>query len=459
MPRSRLASPSGYIRVTSFDDHPSRSTMLRKYVLHLLPVSFFLLILVSRAAAQGTPPPGTAPDQTPPPPGQNPAAPPPTTNALEIYGFVMTDGGFDFRSNDPNWFDVNRPSKLPSFFQEFGRNGKTFVGVRQTRFGVKGSEQTPLGELKTHFEFDMFGVGVDAGQTTIRPRYFYGELGAFGAGQTESPFMDVNIFPNILDYWGPNGMVFFRNPQVRWMPLRGDTRLTIALERPGSTQDAGVLANVSRIDIQNVQARFPYPDLSGEFRYGWNQGTVQGYVKASGIVRETKLDDLRKNALTNLDDTVIGWGATLSSNLKMGKDVLRLQYVLGDGIENYMNDAPVDIAAKPNFGNPLRPIRGRALPLHSLVAYIDLSWTNKWTTSAGYSELAISNTALQTANAFHRGQYATANLLYSPFEHLLYGGEFQWARRTNFADGFHSNDYRIQFSFRYNFSALIGGTK
>ncbi|HYR44785.1 MAG TPA: DcaP family trimeric outer membrane transporter [Terriglobia bacterium] len=411
--------------------------MLPKDILHLLFASFFLLMVVSGAAAQAT----TAPAQTP-------AAP-----RLDIYGFLMTDFGYDFRSNDPNWFDVNRPSKLPSFQNEFGRNGKTFVGVRQTRFGVKGSEPTPLGELKTQFEFDMFGVGPDAGQTTIRPRHYYAELGAFGVGQTHSPFMDIDIFPNILDYWGPNGMVFFRNVQVRWMPIRGDTRLTVALERPGSTQDPGILAN--RIEIQNVRARYPVPDLSGEFRYGWKGG----YVKASGIVRKIKLDDLGTNSAINLDDSVLAWGADLSSNLKFGKDVLRLQYVYGDGIENYMNDAPVDVAAKPNFGNPARPVRGRALPMQSLVAFLDHGWTNKWTTSAGYSQLAISNTILQTPNAFHRGQYAIANLLYSPVEHVMYGVEGQWARRTNFADGFHANDYRIQFSFKYNFSAQIGGVK
>jgi hypothetical protein len=419
--------------------------MLRKHVFHLLSASFLLLIVVSAGGAQTT----TTPVQTPP-------APPPAPR-LDIYGFLMTDIGYDFRSIDPDWFDINRPSKLPSFPNEFGRNGRTFAGVRQTRFGVKGVEPTPLGELKTHFEFDMFGVGPDAGQTTIRPRHFYGELGAFGAGQTHSPFMDIDIFPNILDYWGPNGMVFFRNVQVRWMPIRGDTRLTVALERPGSTQDPGILAN--RIEIQNVRARYPFPDLSGEYRYAWNKGYVQGYVKGSGIVRKIKLDDLIKNDVTNLDDSVLGWGASLSSNLKVGKDVLRLQYVYGDGIENYMNDAPVDVAAKPNFGNRLRPIRGRALPMQSLVAFLDLSWTNKWTTSVGYSQLKVSNTILQTPNEFHRGQYAIANLLYSPVEHFMYGGEVQWGRRTNFGDGFHANDYRIQFSFRYNFSAQIGGVK
>ena len=33
--------------------------------------------------------------------------------------------------------------------------------------------------------------------------------------------MDPDVFPNSLEYWGPTGMVFFRNVQVRWMPTQG----------------------------------------------------------------------------------------------------------------------------------------------------------------------------------------------------------------------------------------------
>jgi len=40
----------------------------------------------------------------------------------------------------------------------------------------------------------------------------------------------------------------------------------------------------------------------------------------------------------------------------------------------------------------------------------------------------------------------------------MMGGEFQWGRRENFSDGFTSNDYRLQFSFKYSFAAkVIGG--
>ena len=40
----------------------------------------------------------------------------------------------------------------------------------------------------------------------------------------------------------------------------------------------------------------------------------------------------------------------------------------------------------------------------------------------------------------------------------MMGGEFQWGHRENNSDGFKVNDVRIQFSFKYSFSAkIIGG--
>jgi len=380
------------------------------------------------------------------------AAPPaPPERRLEVYGYVMTDFGFDFNQINPDWFDTERPTKLPAFENEFGRDGRTFAGVRQTRFGVKGFEPTRFGELKTLFEWELFGVGVDTGQTTFRLRHAYGELGHFGAGQTWSPFMDIDIFPNSIEYWGPNGMAFFRNVQVRWMPIQGATRLTFALERPGSSQDPGRLAD--RIEIQNIVARFPWPDISGEFRYGGNWG----YVEAAGIMGQTRLDDALRDRF-NLDNTVDRWGADFTSNIKVGaKDVIKLGYVFGQGMENYMNDAPADIAGVPRI-DLVRPIEAAALPFAGLSAFYDHYWNDRWSSSAGYSQLDIENTALQLPDSFHRGQYALANLLHYPADNVMVGGEFQWGRRKNFSDGFRVNDYKLQFSFRFNFKGTVIGT-
>ena len=159
---------------------------------------------------------------------------------LDLYGFAMMDAGYNTKQIHPDWYDVVRPTKLPSFKNEFGSNGNTYFSVRQTRLGFKSATPTDVGMFKTQFEFEMFGTGVDAGQTTIRLRHAYGELGKVGAGQYWSAFMDIDVFPNSVEYWGPTGMAFYRNVQVRWMPIQGDSRLTVALERPGASADAGV---------------------------------------------------------------------------------------------------------------------------------------------------------------------------------------------------------------------------
>jgi len=373
--------------------------------------------------------------------------------SLEVYGFAMLDIGHDFKTIHPNWFDTMRVTKLPSFEGEFGQDHNTFAGVRQTRFGARSSTPTSLGELKTTFEFELFGVGVDEGQTTFRLRHAYGELGQFGAGQTWSPFMDPDVFPNSLEYWGPTGMVFFRNVQVRWMPLKGDTNVTIALERPGASGDQGTLAG--RIELSNITARFPAPDLSGQITHGGRWG----YVRAAGILRRINWDDNFNDAV-DLSGHGTGWGVNLSSNINIGankKDVIRLQVAGGHGIENYMNDAPVDVAAVPNPGDLTRPIKGELVPILGTVAFLDHKWSDKWSTSAGYSRTDIDNRKGQAANAYKAGQYGLVNLLYYPATNAMVGGEFQWGRRTNFSDGFQSDGYKVQFSFRYNFSYKIGG--
>jgi hypothetical protein len=370
-------------------------------------------------------------------------------STFEIYGAVMLDTGYQFNQNHPDWYDVVRPTKLPSFAGQYAPGGQAFFGVRQSRLGFKSSTPTALGELKTQFEFELFGTGVDAGQTTFRLRHAYGELGQFGAGQTWSPFMDIDVFPNSLEYWGPNGMAFFRNVQVRWMPIKGRSRVTIALEKPGASADQGIYSN--RIELEGIKPKFAWPDLSWEARYGQDWG----YVEIAGIFRSIRWVDTNTDQY-DLGGSAFGWGLNLSSNLNFTpKDVGRFQVLYGAGVENYLNDAPVDIGIKQNFGDPRRPVKGVALPVLGIVAFLDHNWNKKFSSAVGYSMLNIENSDAQAPDAFRRGHYALGNLLYYPVNNVTIGGEFQWGRRENFTDGFSSNDYRIQFSFKYNFSKVF----
>jgi hypothetical protein len=405
------------------------------------------------ADSVGTPTgPEPAPAPSPSPAATQATAPPDEAKPrLDIYGFAMLDSGYQTKQNDPNWFDVLRPTKLPAFENQFGEDGHTFFGVRQSRLGVKGFIPTSAGEIKTIFEFELFGTGVDAGQTTFRLRHAWGELGQVGAGQTWSPFMDIDVFPNSIEYWGPNGMVFFRNVQLRWTPWsKGDSRFAIAIERPGASADQGDYAG--RIELQDVKGRFPLPDLSAHFRKAGDFGHVQ----VSGIIRQMKWDDLNNDQF-DLSGDATGWGLHLSSNLKLAKHVARLSVVYGAGIQNYMNDAPVDVGIENNLSNPRTPIVGKALPMLGISAFLDLNWNAKWTSTVGYSMLDIDNSDAQSGDAFKKGQYALANILYYPTPSVFLGPEIQWGKRENFRDGFTSDDFRIQFSAKYNFKLSLGG--
>jgi len=372
-------------------------------------------------------------------------------NTIDLYGFVMLDSGYDFKTNDPNWFDVVRPTKLAAAPGEFAPDGKVYFGVRQTRFGVKTSTPTGLGNLKTQFEFELFGTGVDAGQTTFRLRQAYGELGQFGAGQTWSPFMDIDVFPNSLEYWGPSGMVFFRNIQFRWMPVRSDnTEMIFAVERPGASADGGVYSD--RVELAGVKPKFDMPDFSGHVRFirKW------GYVQFAGIARKISWVDTVKANGTDLTGDAFGWGVNVTSNLKISpKDTGRFEFIYGAGVQNYMNDAPIDIGVQNNFNNPNAPIKGVALPVLGVVSFLDHNWSKRFSTSIGYSMINISNSDAEKPSDFHQGHYALTNLLFHPVPKVTIGSEFQFGRRVNFSDGFNTNDYRLQFSFKYDWGKVF----
>ena len=83
---------------------------------------------------------------------------------------------------------------------------------------------------------------------------------------------------------------------------------------------------------------------------------------------------------------------------------------------------------------------------------MDHTWNEKFSTSTGYSLEHLNNANGDSANAYHEGHYALVNLLFYPVKQVMFGSEFQWGRRVNFADGFNTNDYRIQFSVRYDWA-------
>jgi len=369
---------------------------------------------------------------------------------FQIYGFAMADFIYDTERVDPDWQDAFRPSKIPTVDGFFGNDGQSSISVKQSTFGVKGTVpvDNDVDPINFKFEFDLFGTGADAGQTTFRLRHAYGEWGPLLAGQTNSLFMDGDVWPNIIDYWGPNGMVFYRNVMIRYMAYRDENNtFAIAIERPGNDIDAGQIREFDPALGADIRANEELPDLTLQYRHvdEW------GHVQVSGILRSIGFETIDPPD-NEPSGSEFGWGINVGAHVNIDeRDKLIGQVVYGEGIASYMNDGGTDLAPG---GTSLLDIHAETVPLLGALIYYDHWWDEQWSTSIGYSIVNVDNRSLQEATAFHQGQYASVNLLYQPAKNIMIGGEIMWGERED-NDGATGDDFRFQFSVRYAFGTEL----
>jgi hypothetical protein len=363
---------------------------------------------------------------------------------IEVYGQVMLDAIYDFKRMDPDWNATERPSKIPVVCPGSpgcGKDGASIFSVRQSSLGFKSFIPTSMGLIKTDLSFDLFGGD---GSTQIHWLSIWAEMGMFGVGQTYSNFMDIDVFPNTIDYWGPSGMVFVRNPQLRITPWSQDGMgLSFTLEAPYSGLDTGRIREFAPELADSLTGWNRLPDLTA----AWRMGGDWGHVKASGVLRQVGF----QSTLTpdnNPSGTKTGYGLNLTGTLKVfGKDQINGGLVWGKAIASYMNDGGVDLAPGPiSLGGT------SAETVQSLgwLAYYNHWWSDKWSSTIGYSQHKQDNTAGQAATAFRTGSYGNLNVLYYPMKNVTTGLEFVWGELEQ-KDGQSATDYRLQFSTKVTF--------
>ena len=365
---------------------------------------------------------------------------------LEVSGKVQLDLIYDFKSVDPAWNTTLRPSKIPincpgplgTPDPGCGKDGETIFSVRQTAVSFKGFIPTQAGQLKTDLSLDLFNVG--GANTGFRLLHAWAEIGPFGVGQYETLFMNLDLFPNTIDYWGPSGMIFVRNPQVRYTPYKTDSsKFAVSLEAPYAAVDTGKVSVADANLGANIVGWTKYPDIV--CKYSMNGGW--GFFDLGGLLRSVGY----KTAITpdgNPSGRLLGWGVTADGQLNVfDKDRVVTQVIYGEGIASYFNDGGVDLAPDGN-------LHAQTVQSIGMMLYYDHYWSGKWASSLGYSQHHQKNADGQLFNAFRTGQYASTNLLYTPAKNVMWGVEFLWGKKEQ-KDGESASDTRIQFTGQFKF--------
>jgi hypothetical protein len=321
--------------------------------------------------------------------------------------------------------------------------------------GVTADWETDTDRVSALLEYEWYGTGGDAGQTTPRLRHAWATWNDLGAGQYWSNFMDPDVFPNTIDYWGPTGMIFYRNQQLRYTIPLGDDVLSFSIEDPSTALTVGRFRDTSTCDLPGsppgnncdstasdiFQADNDVPDFTARYR----NNNDWGHWQLAGIVRKLGYERLDNGN----SDYEVGYGVNASTVVNLfDRDKLKLQVAYGEGIGNYFNDGGLDVA--PDSDNP-ENTDATAVTILGIVAYYDHYWNDKWSSTIGWSMTDLDDEDGQAFDEFKKGQIASTNLLFYPTKNVYTGLEFSWGERED-VDGEDGDDYRIQFSLHVNFS-------
>jgi hypothetical protein len=379
------------------------------------------------------------------------------------YGFVRLDGIYDLEPIGSTDSFVTSSIPVPQ-----GEGDNLSITPRYTRIGFDTSTDVSFSDydVNTRIELDFFNGNKSGlfGSYPLRSRFLWIEFGPLLVGQASSVFMDFDTFPNVLDYQGPPGMILMRQGLARLkVPVFSENLTTsFGIEQPYSdiqwegtpgnfivNPGNGVVTDAT-LD-RNVQS---VPDFTGNVRYEGDYGHVQ----VAGILRQLTFQPAVGSALTevghggNFTGTWHPWahlfGLPTSGKCAtaMSRSRFLWQYAEGTGISRYFQDPNgLGLDAVHSDADGFQAIDSRGY----VVAY-EQWWGRKWLSNFSYSNMDVDVPAALPGSTFSQGHYATANLIWLPFERMGVGAEFLYGERQN-QNQESGKAYRIQTGMQYKF--------
>ncbi len=361
---------------------------------------------------------------------------PGTDTSIKLGGYVKGDLIYDVRADTGDSFAASAIPADGSAGDK--RNGSFRAHARQTRFNITTWTPTDFGEVKTFIEGDFFGGGGNerlSNSTSFRLRHAYGQVGPVLVGQTWSEFMDLAAYPTTIDFFGPAGIPFIRQGQLRYTYKINDTWTVAGSIENSEFAGHDTAGNLVGSDGGDVKIGIDtLPDFVASVKYkrgGWS-------AKLAGVARDLELDSVGAH------DSEFAWGVHASAVVPtFGGDSLQANFTYGDGVGRYIingagNDAFVD--ANGNLDR---------IQAWGVAAGYTRQWSDHWQSNLVYGHYEV----LDTFNATDTENLDTVhlNLIWQPSDRFRYGIEYIFGHR-GFDDGSLDNvAHRFQFAGQFFF--------
>lgn len=368
---------------------------------------------------------------------------PPQGTRIEIGGFMKLDSQFsDYSDGNAATAGIGEDFLVPSTIPVGGEGGDTKFDshAKSSRLFIKSRTAVAGGEVRTHLEMDAMASGQGderiSNSYSRRLRHAYvdwrmDDRRSLLAGQTWSTFFNVGALPEGMDFVGPVGTIFERQPQLRYTHKIGDGSLHLAAENPATTLYNGTENPYDDSGTPDLVLR--YDNSAGDFSYS-----------VASMSRELSYDDGTDR------ESERGHAISVSGKYRFGADDLRFMLSSGNALGRYMGlngyragiiESGGDIELIDQSGGfiALRHLWGEA-------------WRSNLVLSASEADNpdSVSDTTASAYRSMH------LNLLYSPIPKMTLGGEYILANKeVENTSGALTDDegelQRLQFSVKYVF--------
>jgi len=331
--------------------------------------------------------------------------------SLAIGGFIKNVAIFDSDAENmgadliPATLGTKRPDT----------KGGYSMDATLTRLLMDARAPVPKGKVRGYVEADLNNA--NDGSLGLKLRQAYGAwitgFGTLLAGHTWSTLMDLKILPEGLTEPTVSGVIFQRQPIIRWSQLLNPQfTYHIAIEDASSND---VFSEEPSLGTTSL------PDLVAGLEF---MPSNAGHLRLNAIVRKIEVDIPGSGAT----DDAVGWGLTLTGHLELlEKDRIIFSGVYGEGLGRYL------LGIQSTAGGAVNPMNN------------DVSLRDNWGLMLGYAHRwtdALRSTAMagyahaepygwQVGDTFESSSYAAVNLMWSIQPFLTFGVEYAYGVREN----------------------------
>lgn len=327
---------------------------------------------------------------------------------IRLMGSIRVNSYYDL--NGMTSTEGFLPYDIPVGEEDIPSLSSVYLGARQSRFGVEGTANTKLGQIKTYMEVDF----ASSTSSLWRLRHAFVELNFLKMGYTWTTFMDNASLPNTVDFEGPNSSLSKKSGIVRYERKFGEKSIAgFSFESPKTDyyNPADTL-----ISNKSKQSNF---DIAGRYKYfsRW------GHIQFAGVFR--RIDYLHQGKM----NAMYGWGTLLSTVIRINlKNSFFSQYSIGEGIANYyvgFSERQLDAVYDPVRDDmTLKQIQGGFI-----------TYTHTFNPSMVFSLTGgisfIKGKDFEPPETFWSSKYLAANFFYDPIKTVSLGCELTTGTRTN----------------------------